>query len=68
VGSSIFEDLEFALRVSKTQKDLRNFRIWFQDMVFKTWDLNFGEPGDFTVSKGHKHPLVSKNGKNKGEK
>jgi hypothetical protein len=64
MGSSIFGDLEFALRVSKTQKDLRNFGIWFskhgfqdlgsqlwglgnfrigfQDMVFKTWDLNFG--------------------------
>jgi hypothetical protein len=27
-------------------------------MVFKTWDLNFGELGDFTVSEGHEHPLV----------
>jgi hypothetical protein len=63
MGSLVFEDLEFALRVSKTQKDLGNFRIWFsahgfqdlgsqlwaweilgygfQDMVFRTWDLNF---------------------------
>jgi hypothetical protein len=43
-------DLEFALQVSKTQKDLENFRIWFseleistlgrgkfKDMVFRTW-------------------------------
>ncbi len=49
VGSSVFGDLEFALRVSKTQKDLGNFRIWFlgcdfQDvgsqfwhMIFRTW-------------------------------
>jgi hypothetical protein len=39
VGSSVFGDLEFALRVSKTQKDLG---YGFQDMVFKTWDFNFG--------------------------
>ncbi len=54
VGSSVFGDLEFALRVSKTQKDLGNFRIWFSGHGFqdlrsqlwgldlKMWDLNFG--------------------------
>jgi len=42
VGSSVFGDLEFALRVSETQKDLEILRYGFQDMVFKTWDLNFG--------------------------
>jgi hypothetical protein len=44
VGSSIFGDLEFALRVSKTQKDLGNFRIWFsghgfQDLGSQLWGL-----------------------------
>ncbi len=46
VGSSVFGDLEFALRVSKTQKDLGNFRIWFswhgfQDLGSQLWGLNF---------------------------
>jgi len=114
VGSSVFGDLEFALRVSKTQKDLENFRIWFsghgfQDLGSQLWGLDFhtrsfqnwnlktfrtwfsgcgisilgpgfhiggftwsrtwnflahdfqdmdGELGDFTVSEGHRHPLV----------
>jgi hypothetical protein len=96
VGSLVFGDLEFALRVSKTQKDLGNFRIWFsrhdfQDLGSQLWGLDFhtrgfqdrnlkmfrmwfsrcgisilahdfqdmdGEPGDFTVSEGHGHPLV----------
>jgi hypothetical protein len=96
VGSSVFGDLEFALRVSKTQKNLGNFRIWFsghgfqdlrsqirgldfhtrgfQDRNLKTFKMWFsgcgisilthdfqdmdGEPGDFTVSEGHGHPLV----------
>jgi peptidoglycan hydrolase-like protein with peptidoglycan-binding domain len=40
----IFGDLEFALRVSKTQKDLGNFRIWFsgygfQDLGSQLWGL-----------------------------
>jgi hypothetical protein len=44
MGSSVFGDLEFALRVSKTQKDLGNFRIWFsrhgfQDLGFQLWGL-----------------------------
>jgi len=43
-GSSVFGDLEFALRVSKTQKDLGNFRIWFsghgfQDLGSQLWGL-----------------------------
>jgi hypothetical protein len=97
VGSSVFGDLEFALQVSKTQKDLGNFRIWFsrhgfQDLGSQLWGLDFhthgfqdqnlktfrmwfsrceisilahdfqdidGEPGDFTVSEGHGHPLVN---------
>jgi hypothetical protein len=92
----VFWDLEFALRVSKTQKDLGNFRIWFsghgfQDLGSQLWGLDFhtcgfqdrnlktfrmwfsgceisilardfqdmdGEPGNFTVSEGHGHPLV----------
>jgi hypothetical protein len=44
VGSSVFGDLEFALQVSKTQKDLGNFRIWFsghgfQDLGSQLWGL-----------------------------
>jgi hypothetical protein len=44
VGSSVFGDLEFALRVSKTQKDVGNFRIWFsghgfQDLGSQLWGL-----------------------------
>ncbi len=44
VGSSVFGDLEFALRVSKTQKDLGNFKIWFsghgfQDLGSQLWGL-----------------------------
>jgi hypothetical protein len=35
VGSSVFGDLEFALQVSKTQKDLGNFRIWFSGHGFQ---------------------------------
>jgi len=35
VGSSIFGDLEFALQVSKTQKNLGNFRIWFSRHGFQ---------------------------------
>ncbi len=50
VGSSVFGDLEFALRVSKTQKDLGNFRIWFsrhgfQDLGSQLWGL-----GNFRIS------------------
>jgi len=46
VGSSVFGDLEFALWVSKTQKDLGNFRIWFsgygfQDLGSQLWSLDF---------------------------
>jgi hypothetical protein len=46
VGSSVFGDLEFALRVSKTQKDLGNFRIWFpghgfQNLRSQLWGLDF---------------------------
>ncbi len=96
VGSSDFGALEFTLWVSKTQKDLGNFRIWFsghgfQNLGSQLWGLDFhthgfqdrnlkifriwfsgcgisilahdfqdmdGEPGDFTVSEGHGHPLV----------
>jgi hypothetical protein len=36
VGSSVFGNLEFALRVSKTQKDLGNFRIWFSRLGIST--------------------------------
>jgi hypothetical protein len=39
VGSSVFGDLEFALRVSKTQKDLGNFRIWFSGLGISTLGL-----------------------------
>jgi len=44
VGSLVFGDLEFALWVSKTQKDLGNFRIWFlghgfQDLRSQLWGL-----------------------------
>ncbi len=35
VGSSVFGDLEFALWVSKTQKNLGNFRIWFSGHDFQ---------------------------------
>ncbi len=50
VGSSVFGDLEFALRVSKTQKDLGNFRIWFsghgfQDLGSQLWGLDFHTRG-----------------------
>jgi len=46
VGSSVFGDLEFALPVSKTQKDLGNFKIWFsghgfQDLGSQHWGLDF---------------------------
>ncbi len=46
VGSLVFGDLEFALRVSKTQKNLGNFRIWFsghgfQDLGSQLWGLDF---------------------------
>jgi len=36
VRQKIFGDLEFALRVSKTQKDLGNFRIWFSGLGIST--------------------------------
>ncbi len=35
-GSLVFGDLEFALPVSKTQKDLRNFWIWFSGLGIST--------------------------------
>ncbi len=43
-GSSVFGNLEFAFRVSKTQKDLGNFWIWFsghgfQDLGSQLWSL-----------------------------
>jgi hypothetical protein len=41
VGSSVFGDLKFALRVSKTQKDLKNFRIWFSGLGISTLGLGF---------------------------
>jgi hypothetical protein len=41
VGSSVFGDLEFALWVSKTQKDLGNFRIWFSGLGISTLGLGF---------------------------
>jgi hypothetical protein len=41
VGSSAFGDLKFALRVSKTQKDLKNFRIWFSGLGISTLGLGF---------------------------
>jgi len=50
VGSSGFGDLEFALRVSKTQKNLRNFRVWFsrhgfQNLGSQLWGLDFHTHG-----------------------
>jgi len=36
MGSSVFGDLEFALQVSKTQKDLRIFGIWFSKLGIST--------------------------------
>jgi hypothetical protein len=42
VGSSVFGDLEFALWVSKTQKDLGNFRIWFSGHGFQDLRSHFG--------------------------
>ncbi len=50
VGSSVPRDLEFALRVSKTQKDLGNFRIWFSEHGFQVlgsqlWGLDFHTRG-----------------------
>jgi hypothetical protein len=36
VRQKIFEDLEFALWVSKTQKDLENFRKWFSGLGIST--------------------------------
>jgi len=41
VGSLVFGDLEFALWVSKTQKDLGNFRIWFSGLGISTLGLGF---------------------------
>jgi hypothetical protein len=41
VGSSVFGDLEFALRVSNTQKDLGNFRIWFSGLGISTLGPGF---------------------------
>jgi hypothetical protein len=41
VGSLVFGDLEFALRVSKTQKDLGNFRIWFSGLGISTLEPGF---------------------------
>jgi hypothetical protein len=65
VGSSVFGDLEFALRVSKTQKDLGNFRIWFsrdgfQDLGFQLWGLGnfriwFSGLGISTLGPGFSH-------------
>ncbi len=50
VGSSVFGDLEFALQVFKTQKDLGNFRIWFsrhgfQNLGSQLWGLDFHTRG-----------------------
>jgi hypothetical protein len=50
VGSSVFGALEFAFWVSKTQKDLGNFRIWFsghgfQDLGSQLWGLDFHTHG-----------------------
>jgi hypothetical protein len=50
VGSLVFGDLEFALWVSKTQKDLGNFRIWFsehgfQDLGSQLWGFDFHTRG-----------------------
>jgi hypothetical protein len=49
-GILSFGDLEFALRVSKTQKHLGNFRIWFsehdfQDLGSQLWSLDFHTRG-----------------------
>jgi len=42
VGSSIFGDLEFALGFPRPKKTWEILGYGFQDMVFKTWDFNFG--------------------------
>ncbi len=65
MGSSVFGDLEFALRVSKTQKDLGNFRIWFsghgfQDLGSQLWGLGnfkiwFSRLGISTLGLGFSH-------------
>jgi len=49
VGSSVFEDLEFALQVSKTQKDLRNFRIWFSGHDFQNLGSQLWGLGNFRI-------------------
>jgi len=42
VRSSVFGDLEFALRVSRPKKTWEILGYGFEDMVLWTWDLNFG--------------------------
>ncbi len=41
VGSLVFGNLEFTLRVSKTQKDLGNFKIWFSRLGISTLGPRF---------------------------
>ncbi len=41
VGSLVFGDPEFALEVSKTQKDLGNFRIWFSGLEISSSSSSF---------------------------
>jgi hypothetical protein len=49
VGSSVFGDLEFALWVSKTQKDLGNFRIWFSGHGFHDLGSQLWGLGNFRI-------------------
>jgi hypothetical protein len=43
-------------------RNLKTFRMWFSRCGISILTHDFqdmdGEPGDFTVSEGHKHPLV----------
>jgi hypothetical protein len=60
VGSLVFGDMEFALWVSKTQKDLGNFRIWFlghgfQDLGFRNFRIWFSRLGISTLGPGFSH-------------
>ncbi len=42
VRSSVFEDLDLHSGFPRPKKTLEILGYGFQDMVFRTWDLNFG--------------------------
>jgi hypothetical protein len=49
MGSSVFGGLEFALWVSKTQKDLRNFTVWFSGHGFQELRSQLWGLGNFRI-------------------